>query len=162
MDMCWRWPPVIALIALLGHNTSWFGASSGGAASALSRPAAELGGLLSGADSVVSQIFAWLFVLIAFEVLCCAFGFLVGEIKLRRLYDRPERRWGRSSAPSDPVRIVPTHTMPGQMASGQMPTGPILGQPRTGPVPGQPVRGRMTPGRMGHGPRLDGGSRPPL
>lgn len=108
MDLCWRWPPIIALVAVVGHATSWFGAASPGR-SASSHPAAELGGLLSGADSLVNQIFAWLFLLIAFEVLCCFVGYLIGEIKLRRLYDRPERRRGDRPA----ARLAPQPPPPG-------------------------------------------------
>lgn len=101
MDICWRWPPMIALIALVGHATSWFGTADSSAAPP-SGLAADLGGLLSGADSVINQAFAWLFVLIAFEVFCCAFGYVIGEYKLRRLYDRPSRGRGHPATPSAP------------------------------------------------------------
>jgi hypothetical protein len=99
MDICWRWPPLIALVAVAGHATSWFGATNH-AAAGHSGPVAALGGLLSGADSLINQVFAWLFVLVAFELLCCVVGYLIGEYKLHRMYDRPSRSWGRARPPA--------------------------------------------------------------
>jgi hypothetical protein len=88
---------MIALVAILGHATSWFGAASPHRSGL--NPVAEVGGLLSGADSVVSLIVAWLVLLLAFELLCCVVTYMIGEFKLRRLYDRPARRrfWVRGT-----------------------------------------------------------------
>lgn len=136
MDICWRWPLVIGLFAVVGHATSWFGtATPGGRAG----PAAELGGLLSGAESLIGQIFAWLFVLIAFELLCCAFGYVIGEIKLRRLYDRPASRWSRpapTSSPYPPVVSTAGVRTAGIPTPGSTPAVHPAGPPPPGVAPG--------------------------
>ena len=99
MGLCWRSSPLVALVLLVGHVTSWFGIAP---AKAVASTSAAVGavpgvsGLLAGAGSVVGQIFAWLFVLMLLQVLLGVLGFVMAEIRLRRMYDRPGgRRWAR-------------------------------------------------------------------
>jgi hypothetical protein len=98
MGLCWRWSPFFAMVALVGHVTSWFGLASSVPSSA-KQALSGVDGLLSGANSLISMVFAWIFVVFALELVCSVFGFVVAEIKLRRLYDRPStpRRWPRGT-----------------------------------------------------------------
>jgi hypothetical protein len=100
MGLCWRSSPLVALVLIVGHVTSWFGLAS--AKSTVATTSAEIsaipgvGGLLSGAGSVVDQIFVWLFALVMLQILFSVLSFIKAEIKLRRMYDRPSGgRWGR-------------------------------------------------------------------
>jgi hypothetical protein len=99
MGLCWRSSPLVALVLLVGHVTSWFGIAPAKAAASTSAAVDAVpgvSGLLAGAGSVVGQIFVWLFVLMLLQVLFGVLGFVMAEIRLRRMYDRPGgRRWAR-------------------------------------------------------------------
>lgn len=100
MGLCWRSSPLVALVLIIGHVTSWFGIASAKAAAATTSASVGslpvVGGLLSGAGSVVGQIFMWLFVLVMLQILFSVLSFVMAEIRLRRMYDRPRGgRWAR-------------------------------------------------------------------
>ncbi|MDQ2706382.1 MAG: hypothetical protein M3Z25_01490 [Actinomycetota bacterium] len=99
MGLCISLSPLIVVVAVLGHATSWFGLGAPTGAST-NGVVAGVGDLLSGAGSLVSQLFAWMVVLLGLQLICSIFSFIVGEIKLRRLYDRAGRRnrWARPGA----------------------------------------------------------------
>jgi hypothetical protein len=99
MGLCWRSSPLVALVLIVGHVTSWFGIAPAKAVASTTTAVGEIpgvGGLLSGAGSVVGQIFIWLFVLVIAQILFSLMGFVMAEIRLRRMYDRPGGgRWAR-------------------------------------------------------------------
>ncbi len=99
MGLCWRSSPLVALVLIVGHVTSWFGIAPAKAVASTSTAVEGVpgvSGLLSGAGSVVGQIFIWLFVLVLVQILFSVLSFVRAEIRLRRMYDRPSRgRWGR-------------------------------------------------------------------
>lgn len=99
MGLCWRSSPLVPLVLIVGHLTSWFGIAPAKAVPSATSAAATipgLGGLLSGAGSIVGQIFVWLFVLVLIQILFSLISFVRAEIRLRRLYDRPGGgRWAR-------------------------------------------------------------------
>ena len=100
MGLCWRSSPLVALVLIVGHVTSWFGIASAKTAAATTSASVNslpvAGGLLSGAGSVVGQIFMWLFVLVMLQILFSLLSFVRAEIRLRRMYDRPSGgRWAR-------------------------------------------------------------------
>ncbi|HTK63935.1 MAG TPA: hypothetical protein VL595_16225 [Pseudonocardia sp.] len=99
MGLCWRSSPLVALMLIVGHVTSWFGIAPAKAVASTSTAVGSVpgvSGLLSGAGSVVGQIFVWLFVLVVLQILFSLLGAVRAEIRLRRMYDRPTGgRWGR-------------------------------------------------------------------
>jgi hypothetical protein len=99
MGLCWRSSPLVALVLIVGHVTSWFGIAPAKAVASTSTAVGSVpgvSGLLSGAGSVVGQIFVWLFVLVVLQILFSLLGAVRAEIRLRRMYDRPTGgRWGR-------------------------------------------------------------------
>jgi len=104
MGLCWRSSPLVALVLIVGHVTSWFGIAPAKAVAGTTSAVGTIpgvSGLLSGAGSVVGQIFVWLFVLVLVQILFSLAGFVMAEIRLRRLYDRPSGgRWARLAAPN--------------------------------------------------------------
>lgn len=99
MGLCWRSSPLVALVLIAGHVTSWFGIAPAKAVASTSTAVGAIpgvSGVLSGAGSVVGQIFIWLFVLVILQIVFSLLSFVMAEIRLRRLYDRPRGgRWGR-------------------------------------------------------------------
>ena len=100
MGLCWRSSPLVVLVLIVGHFTSWFGIASAKSAMASTSASVDslpvVGGLLSGARSAVGQIFVWLFVLVLLQILFSVLSFVMAEIRLRRMYDRPSGgRWAR-------------------------------------------------------------------
>lgn len=100
MGLCWRSSPLVVLVLIVGHVTSWFGIASAKSTPAGTSAAVStipgVSGLLSGAGSVIGQIFIWLFVLVMVQVLVSVLSFVLAEIRLRRMYDRPRGgRWAR-------------------------------------------------------------------
>ena len=104
MGLCWRSSPLVALVLIVGHVTSWFGIAPAKAVASTTTAVGAIpgvGGLLSGAGSVVGQIFIWLFVLVIVQILFSLMSFVMAEIRLRRMYDRPiGGRWGRVVGPN--------------------------------------------------------------
>ena len=111
MGLCWRSSPLVVLVLIVGHLTSWFGIAPARAATSATAAIDSIpgvGGLLSGAGSVVGQGFVWLFVLVLVQMLCSLAGFVLAEIRLRRLYDRRSGgRWARTPRSND----APGHSL---------------------------------------------------
>lgn len=117
MGLCWRSSPLVALVLIVGHVTSWFGIAPSKAVETTSTAVGSVpgvSGLISGAGSVVGQIFVWMFVLVVIQLLVSLTGFVMAEIRLRRMYDRPSGgRWGRAVGPGLRRRAddVPGHSL---------------------------------------------------
>jgi hypothetical protein len=117
MGLCWRSSPLVGLVLIVGHLSSWFGIAPDKAAATTTSAVGSIpgvGGLLSGAGSVVGQIFIWLFVLVLLQILFSLLSFVMAEIRLRRLYDRPSGgRWARvvGAGPRDERNDGPGHSL---------------------------------------------------
>lgn len=153
MIWCLRISPLIAATVLALRARWLIGLFTGAGAGSATAPSSTFDAwsalnMLRGGGTVVSQFFAWLYVVLGICVVWGLAAFIVGEIKLRR-----EFRQGRSAPPPEFRPYLPGYR-PG---FEQPPSGPDprAGRPLPGPQSLQRPVGYRPPPPPGFPPRGD-------
>jgi hypothetical protein len=142
---CWRLSPLVAVVAIVFHLSIWSHAEP--------TPGPTLAGGLGGTvGAIVAQFFAWMFLLLAISLVWSLISAVLAEFRLRRMYDRVDRKWVRLPGYRSVRGPHGTHAGPGHdtMAGHD----PLAGPGASGSFTG-PLTGSMTPGAfLGAGGRF--------